>query len=265
MNTFYVDAPFQSSFSISTNCDRIKNIMYLQYGSYVTQLPCLVDFSFSIFFDGNMYMLTTPKDSHYTKNPVYEMECYLFENKSYSSEFLALHGAAVEWKNKAYLFLAPSLAGKTTLACHLVNQGFGYITEDCILLRKSDLHVLPYTTPIQLRQGSLKVLTQHKSCPEDLKILEDPSGKKRYVFFPNNCINKPLPLSTIYFIQRTEGEDCHIKLKAGEGMLALIHSSITNYEFSTDYLRTLSQLAQDNCFRLCYASMDYVKNLICNK
>lgn len=264
MNAFYVVAPFQSSFSISTNCDTIKNILYLQYGCYVTQSPRPVDFSFSIFFDGNRYMLTTPKDSHYTKYPVYEMECYLFENKSYSSEFLALHGAAVEWRNQAYLFLAPSAAGKTTLTCYLINQGFGYITEDCILLRKSDFHVFPYTAPIQLRHGSLKVLGQHNSCPEDLKILANPSGKKRYVFFPNNCIRKPLPLSTIYFIQRTDGEDCQIKLNGGECMLALMHSSITSYEFSTDYFRTLSQLAKNNCFRLCYSSMNYVKNLICS-
>ena len=264
MNAFYVVVPFQSSFSISTNCDEIKNILYLQYGSYVTRSPCSVDFSFSIFFDGNRYMLTTPEDSHYTKYPVYEMECYLFENKTYSSEFLALHGAAVEWRNQAYLFLAPSAAGKTTLACYLVNQGFGYITEDCILLRKSDFHVFPYTAPIKLRHGSLKVLVQHKACPENLKILANPPGNKRYVFFPNNCISKPLPLSAIYFIQRTEGENCLIKLNGGECILALMHSPITNYEISIDYLQTLSQLAQKNCFRLRFSSMNYVKNLICD-
>ena len=63
-----------------------------------------------------------------------ELDEIIFDNTNYDRRIFALHGAAVEWKGKGYLFLAATASGKTTLASYLTSQGFGYITDDCILL-----------------------------------------------------------------------------------------------------------------------------------
>ena len=70
---------------------------------------------------------------------------YLFDNNRYDNSVLALHGAAVEYGGRAYLFLASSTAGKTTLCAYLLSLGFGFVTEDCILVDRSTFDIHPCT------------------------------------------------------------------------------------------------------------------------
>ena len=87
-----------------------------------------------------------------------ELDEIIFDNTNYDRRIFALHGAAVEWKGKGYLFLAATASGKTTLASYLTSQGFGYITDDCILLDRVDFQVYPCHTLLHLRDGGVDVL-----------------------------------------------------------------------------------------------------------
>ena len=79
-------------------------------------------------------------------------------NTEYDNSIFALHGAAVEWNGKAILFLASTTSGKSTLTSYLTKNGFGYITDDCILLDRTSCDIHPYSTPIYLRDGGLEIL-----------------------------------------------------------------------------------------------------------
>ena len=68
-----------------------------------------------------------------------------------------LHGAAVEYKGLACLFLDPSNIEKT-LCAYLINIGFGYITEDCILLGRENLFVYACMTPLHIWDGKMNAL-----------------------------------------------------------------------------------------------------------
>lgn len=135
-----------------------------------------------------------------------ELDEIIFDNTNYDRRIFALHGAAVEWKGKGYLFLAATASGKTTLASYLTSQGFGYITDDCILLDCVDFQVYPCHTLLHLRDGGVDVLKLSflsaqagvpipkilMICPAVLKRMEPYSPVKLYmmktthlaIFFP---------------------------------------------------------------------------------
>ena len=220
---------------------------------------------YGTYFEAEPPLDITPThdvDVSASTTPLYDIDRYLFEHATYDESIYALHGAAVEWHGKAYLFLAATTSGKTTLTSYLTSRGFGYLTDDCILLRRSDFYVHPYATPIQLRDGGLEVLRAYDTIPKHLELLEEPNSWRRFVYTPSHCITEPLPLARIFFIQRTEDENTLIPMKSTERMTSLMKAPITNYRVDGDYLRLISRLAKVDCHILRYCDMNYVKELI---
>lgn len=103
-----------------------------------------------------MYMTLTPKDG-----------------------ILALHGAAVAKENKAFLFLAKTTAGKSTLAAFLWLSGYEYITDDEIFLSQKDLCVEPARKTLSLRPGGYKILQ------EIFKTYDTPLNKAKNIIYGN--------------------------------------------------------------------------------
>lgn len=170
-----------------------------------------------------------------------------------------LHGAAIEWQRRAYVFLAPTTSGKTTLASYLTSNGFGYITDDCILLDKTNFYIHPNTTPIHLRNGGLDILKQYNAEPMHVKHINE-----RYVYTPNNCITDALPISKIYFIKRTENENKVVQMNTITRITELMKSPIQEYQVTSEYIKFISHLAKFDCQYLLYSDMNYVAEVIKN-
>ena len=139
MNTVYLNLPFQSCFSVVTDSERLIEKLSMKYGIYVSHKPAeQTDFILTVKTIDDEYQIITPDDTYMTRNPLLEVDRFVFDNNSYSPSIFALHGGAVEWQGKCSLFLAPTTSGKTTLTSFLTHLGFGYITDDCILLDRSN-------------------------------------------------------------------------------------------------------------------------------
>ena len=188
----------------------------------------------------------------------------MFDNTVYDERILALHGAAVEYDGYCHLFLASTTSGKTTLTSYLTSNGFGYLTDDCILLDRSDYKIHPFTTPIQLREGGLAILNQCNSVPKDIRKLDEPPALTRYVYTHEGCVHRPVPLKNVYFIKLTEGENYLSDMSTTERMTELLKSPITPYGITKEYLCFISRLAKTNCQRLFYSDMNFVKDVITN-
>ena len=268
MKNLIYKVPFQTEFLIYTENDSLINLLKLKYGSYInhfedkTQNP--VPNKITVKEASNEFTVEYNGTISKTKYPLEKIDEIVCDNTPFDSSVLALHGCAVEYNNKAFLFLGATTSGKTTLAAYLSGKGFGYITDDCILLDKTNLSIYPYTTPIHLREGGLAILNGCEMAPEKFALLDD-GLNKRYVWTPENCILKPLPIVYIYFITRNTTKNQVIPMNFQQRMEYLMKSPIRNYDINSDYIRLISKLAGLNCGILQYKDLSYVTEVICNE
>ena len=108
--------------------------------------------------NGEKFDITFNRKTFPTIKPLKAIQSILFESTKYDESIFAMHGAAVEHNGEAYLFLAPTNSGKTTLTTYLTMRGFSYITDDCILMDRSNFTVYPHANPIHLRSDGFGIL-----------------------------------------------------------------------------------------------------------
>lgn len=261
MIILYLRAPYQTSYTITTDCDALAALLSQYYGSYITQTGTTADCGITVSKKADTYILKIGTKTRQTAHPLSDINYYLTENAVYDEAVFALHGSALAYNAHAYLFLAATTSGKSTLASYLTSQGFGYITDDCILLDRHDFRIHPYRTPLHLRDGGLEVLRQYNAVPDTLQTVQEGSSR-RHVYTPRNCVTEALPLGGIYFITRTQAENRLAVMTANERMMELLRAPITNYKMTRDYIKFVAKLVNEPCQRLYYSDMTYVAEVI---
>ena len=291
MITLYLTTPYHPPYMLRTNCSSLAPLLYSKHGNYITESPVPVAHTITAVSmassadasSGVSRKLSSPisyeityNDSQFiTSSPLLAIEDILYKHRSFDPAVFALHGAAVEHDGRACLFLGSTTSGKTTLTSFLVSRGFGYITDDCILLHRNTYMIHPYTTPLHLRHGGLTILNQYGLYPEPLEQIDDTSFP-RYVHTPKNCITTPLPLGKIFFIRRTKQEDStqkqnntdynnHIEaMDITKRMTSLMKAPIIDYSVDTCYLQFIAGLSKVPCYQLFYNDMNYVMEVLRN-
>ena len=263
MKYINISAPFQTEFTIETSCAKIIDSLFLKHGKYATFSNECAKEHITIAVDGKNCKITYRNNSIHTRDPFKTIEDLMYENRKYDSSIFAIHGGAVEHNGEAYLIIAATTSGKTTLTSFLVEHGFGYITDDCILLDREHLLIYPNTTPIHLRQGGYDVLKKLDAAPNRLQTLDSPSFY-RYTYTPQNYINVPLPIKRIFFINRTQNQNKIEYMTPEEKIIALLKSPITYYKISSDYLSFIAKLTSLPCEKLFYSDMNFVYEVIKN-
>lgn len=91
--------------------------------------------------------------------PIQFLENLLYITLVPEDDVVALHGAAIAKEGKAYLLLASTTCGKSTLTAFLWKKaGYEYITDDEIFISRKDRCVLPVRKNLSLRQGGYDFL-----------------------------------------------------------------------------------------------------------
>ena len=239
--------PFQEPLKLITDCPTLVQQFRQKHGSFVTE--CNPD-------------TTAGLTVHSHSLP--EVEDILYHYRRFSSDILALHGAAVAARNGARLLLAPTTGGKTTLTCYLTQNGMDYITDDCILIHKNTLQVHPYPEPLHLRKESLAVLHYYHVSPEYFTQCEQLNNVTfpRHVYTPVNCVTNPLPIHSIYFLERTENQNTLQPMPTTACISALLQAPIMEYPMNASYIHFMTVLAKYPCYKLCYNDMNYVLNIL---
>ncbi|MCR8871001.1 aldolase [Peribacillus frigoritolerans] len=116
---------------------------------------------------------------------------------------LPLHGSAIDINGKAYAFIGDSGAGKSTLAAAFLKEGFQLLSDDVIPVSLSKDN-RPFITPSypqqKLWQESLQVFGIEKKDYQPLFERET----KFSVPVTSSFTNKPLPLSSVFELVKTE-------------------------------------------------------------
>lgn len=264
MTTLRLALPYQTSYSIKTDSIEFAAYLRIKYGKYLSESEEEAEIEISVTQNAACFDVVLDGEKKRTAQPMRIFDQYLFDNNRYDNSVLALHGAAVEYGGRAYLFLASSTAGKTTLCAYLLSLGFGFVTEDCILVDRSTFDIHPCTAPVHLRDGGLSVLRNYNAAPEKLFVTGEEEAR-RYVFAPENCVSGDIPLGRIFFIERTVSENAVLPMTTTERLVELLHSPITLYPVTSEYLKLLSRLAKEDCVRLKYSDMAYAAEVIQNE
>ena len=169
--TLYLSAPYQTAYSITTDNSDLEKLLRMRYGRYLTdesedgrQYRSVVISKYRRAFN-----MQCGENLYRTRVPLRAFDSYMLKTVEFDDKVIAFHASAVECGGKAYVFLARSGAGKTTLCAYLTAHGFGYITEDCVLIDRETLRVYPYTAPLRLRPGGITALEAAGVCLPPLK------------------------------------------------------------------------------------------------
>ena len=256
--------PCRTPYALITNCQHLTKLLRFKHGMYMISSAKFTHHN-TIKAIGTHHTYAVSYKNNYciTRHPLQAIEEILHAHRTFPPNIFALHGAAIEHNRQAYLFLAPTTTGKTTLTSYLTTQGFGYITDDCVLLDRETFTIHPYTTPLHLRSGGVAVLKEYNALPDTLEYLDDPAFQ-RYVYTPDNCITDSLPLGRIFFITRTKHDNHIEEMNGTQRMTALLKSPIIEYPLTSEYMQFIARLSKVPCNQLFYCDMNYVTEVIKN-
>lgn len=244
-------------FCVQCNDTVIIESLSLLYGKFVIDVSKRKSFDIVINkLNVNEYEMNYNSIRIVSSNPLQNISNILFENPNFDSKCIAIHGGAIEYRGEAYLFIAPTMSGKSTLISYLISKGMGYISEDCILINKKDLSIIPYTLPIHIRHGGKTVLEKCGIYNNYFKYINH--DVMRYIYTPNKCINKNIPINSMYFFLRSENINQINLIDKYTLIEKLLKSVITTYRIDSSYLRTIMTLTKNFCYNLYYRDMEFV-------
>lgn len=266
MNHIYVCLPYHDILHVLSDCSGVTNDLYKLFGSYITTTigelnSCSTIHKVVINKRESVYEFEVDGERGETLYPLILINNLLLHSFVQDGDVLALHGAAIEFDKKAFAFLAPSGKGKTTLVSYLIANGFGYVTDDCLLIDSKKLIVYPCTTPIHLRKSGFDVLNEYGAVPNEFVLLEG-LNEKRFVFTPNCCFKNPLEIRCVFFSEYNNTFNDCVELPSVERVQELLISPMKSYKISPSYLESIISISKVKMFKLRYSDLYYVRRLL---
>lgn len=193
---------------ITCHDEKIMEYLYNMFSPYMSQQAVKEKYEPLIFYKNNDNELMVEKNDGKEKldtDIVTYLETYLLENSCVDKGYLMLHGGGVAYNNHAFIFLANSMVGKSTLITHLCMEGFEYITDDRLIIDTTEKMVLPFAKTIMLRPDGKKILIsqyEHNFTTQSFEY----KRRSREFYYPGLCKEGRTEISCIFILVRQEGQ-----------------------------------------------------------
>lgn len=260
MLDYCIDRPAMQPIRITTESIKVAKWLALYYGRYFRPNNAIIKTTIEISETDNKYKITYNNTSTITDSFIKDFSDLLREITVCDSNAFVLHGASIEYRNEAYVFLAPSTGGKTTLTSYLCERKFGYITDDFTIIDKESLIVIPTNKPIHLRLKSLVLLNNTYNLKIKTYNLDD-GFTKRFIYQPNNICVESIPIRSIYFLKRNNETNKISKVPNVEKSIYLLKSLMFSKNVTSDVL-SINKLSKYPCYILEYSDLGFVEKLI---
>lgn len=151
---------------------------------------------------------------------------------------VGIHGASVQVGERAYLFVGPSHAGKTTLSAAFHSQGYRLLSDDLSAVGLGPRHVVwPGPPVIRLRHDMVEAVDLH-----DTVVAHRDDEKAHYVITPEGRgSSAPVPLGGIVCLEWASSYELR-RWPASEAM-PMLWSLSANLPVSEDRARLFGGLA----------------------
>ncbi len=135
----------------------------------------------------------------------------------FNNKYLVLHGCAARRDGKTYAFLAPSMAGKTSLLFYLLDKGFYAISDDLLFIDIRTGYLYPYKKPVGVREGSLNVIPHldefvRNTISDETMIFYNNEGKKTWLMHLDDLFDR-----NVYYEKETKIDYFIMPNKMNEG------------------------------------------------
>lgn len=88
-------------------------------------------------------------------------------------QFLIIHAAVVEKRNKAVLIPAPPGSGKSTLCAALIQQGWRLLSDELALLEIDSMQVFGMARPVNLKNQSIEIIRRFEPSAVFSNVVPD--------------------------------------------------------------------------------------------
>ena len=267
MTTVYISLPSLQTYQIRSKSESFIGTLHLMFGQFCKATTDFEPYSYIFVEQLNEveYFVSYNEHKIITDSPISYIYHYMIQDLMLQNNVWALHGAAVSYNNEAYLLLAPTHIGKTTLTAYLTNFGLEYVTDDCIVIDRTSLMVHPFSIPLHLRSGGMEVLKKVGcNIPDNLPSVTE-GNIHRYVLTPDIIRNSPAKIAKIFIIKRTEDDNSIELMDGAQSVMSLLKAPIVNYPICPEYLQCVSEIAKTGCYFLKYSDMNFVLRSICDE
>jgi len=128
------------------------------------------------------------------------------------SYLMALHSAGLITPHGVLLIAGSTGSGKTTLAAALLASGWGYLSDDTILLQAHTLDAVAVPYGLGIKAGAWPLLASRYPSLEQMAVHRREDGKAiRYHSPPRENYALPRPVRWIVFPCRSEDSACVIR------------------------------------------------------
>jgi hypothetical protein len=112
-----------------------------------------------------------------------------------SGKYIVLHGCATRMNERTSVFLAPSMAGKTSLLMALINSGHKAISDDLLFIDVSSMELMIYKKPVGIRETGLNLFPDLKyklesNFSNDVPLFYNTNGKKTWLIHLEDIYDK---------------------------------------------------------------------------
>ncbi|MCH9693199.1 MAG: PqqD family peptide modification chaperone [Gammaproteobacteria bacterium] len=183
---------------------------------------------------------------------------------------IAIHAAAVTQQDHCIILPAKSGSGKSTLSAALLAEGFGFCSDDLVMLAGPDLKVVPASFCIGLKSGSWDIAAKRTPAVADLVTHERADGKSIRYIQPtprSDFASQHERLSARYLVMPTYDPDCPGEIRPLTSAEALVGLTQSGYDVASQLdrellYRLISWIKGIRCYELRYSDIDYAIDFI---
>jgi hypothetical protein len=179
-----------------------------------------------------------------------------------SSDCMAvLHAAAVTRRDQCVLMPAVSGSGKSTLTAGLVSSGFGYVSDDLVVLTREPIKVRAIPACLGLKLGSWKVLDHLFPEISQLTVHQRTDGKEvKYLSLPQTA-TRPVSCDAKAIVFPTWSSDSDLEFRRITSAEALARLTEAGYDLpkriDRDVVESLIRwISGLPCFELRYSRLE---------
>lgn len=175
-------------------------------------------------------------------------------------DLLFIHGAALEFEDRACLIVAPSGSGKSTTTWALLHHGFSYLSDELSPIDMTTMKVSAYPHALCLKSDPPKPYTLPADVIRTIATIHVPVDH-----LPAQICHTPVKLAAIFFVKYTpELQDPAMhEISAAEASARIYANALNPLAHPEGGLDTVISVARKcKCFNVASANLEKTADLI---